>query len=737
MKKLARKMMSLLMAVFMVLQVVLPAFATSSRAEDENPNAIKSIEKIEDDPDLDLSIKKSQEIYDKKKVEKDKDKFTIAVSIPDTNSKFRLVKRNDLKLFDDKYFDTNEKASKEYWRVKDMLNAQGLDLDLEIIEDANGFKLIAKEEAENKEKENPYGENYSYIDFKIMDDFDFNEKGNQKLLGEDKLVFNLEFLQYESLDPDFNLYEKDKDGNLKIKNQGDIFALLVKDKKSLYDTKKLEEDYNNLKSYKEEKAQTEADQKAQKEAEEKQKQEEAKKAQEEKAKAEKSSSNKEEKTENSKEDSNKEKESKTEIKVESNGTSKEEKETKTDSNKKEETKKSEENKIDSSSNEDKKEEKKIPATSKEKKEKKEEFSKLVKEKKEESKTSSKKAKKGLLDGLKSLLGLTDLQRADKDLKNALADEKNGLKEIQNLLTSFSEKYKLTQEDQAKLMADNEEAIKALIEKDADKNFSPQVLMAAMGSSELTQAEKENLSKKKFTIITRYDISNKNRPVQAGQSFTIHLDEKLTVNDESTLPSIEYNNEVIATPKYNSNNTITYTLTKDINENIQVPLNIPVDYNVGKITLDDDGTFTVINKVTGIGVNNPPKDLVPQKVDKNGNPDGSIIEPGRDDVTQIVDSSKNYRLDIDSVGNPVIENGEMVGINWVVNIESSKDLAKDLGMKMNFTLVEGSGLKEIKSITSSDATEVIQDNNAIKSKTGIVDSKHSVINQSTKSYKYSI
>ena len=247
----------------------------------------------------------------------------------------------------------------------------------------------------------------------------------------------------------------------------------------------------------------------------------------------------------------------------------------------------------------------------------------------------------------------------------------------------------------------------------------------------------NLNGKKFTIITRYDISNANGPVQKDQSFTIHLDNKLTVNEGTILPPIRYNNEVIATPSYYATkNTITYTLTKNIEQNIQIPLNIPVDYNTTNITLDPDGTFTVINKVTGIGVNNPPRDLVPQKIDKNGNPAGSIIEPGRDDVTQIVDSSRNYRLDIDSVGNPVIENGEMVGINWVIQIESSKDLKNDLGMKMNFTLVEGSGLKSIKSITSSDPTEVIQDND-IKNGTGIVDSKHSVINKSTNSYMYSI
>ena len=401
--------------------------------------------------------------------------------------------------------------------------------------------------------------------------------------------------------------------------------------------------------------------------------------------------------------------------------------------------------------------------------------------------------KGLLEKIKEGLGLTDLQKADKELKKALKNKDNGLEEIQALLDTFEDKYDLSREDQAKLMEDNTEAFREFIERHGYENFDPQMFMIQNDAAaeedgleisdlyenlmnenrELTEEELEagltfyqmptvsgkdeegfgffrsafravgagnqgnlNLDGKKFTIITRYDISNKNGSVQKGQSFTIHLDEKLTVKDESTLPSIKYNNEVIATPKYTSNNTITYTLTRNIDQNIQVPINIPVDYNIGKITLDDDGTFTVINKVTGIGVDNPPKDLVPQKVDKNGNPAGSIIEPGREDVTQIVDSSRNYKLDIDSVGNPVIKNGEMVGINWVVKIESDKDLKKELGMKMNFTLVEGSGLKEIESITSSDATEVIQDN-AIKRQTGIVDSKHSTINQSTHSYMYSI
>ncbi|UEB33910.1 SpaA isopeptide-forming pilin-related protein [Finegoldia magna] len=389
--------------------------------------------------------------------------------------------------------------------------------------------------------------------------------------------------------------------------------------------------------------------------------------------------------------------------------------------------------------------KKEPAKPEERKQKAEEFDKALQDKKEDIKKSEDKKdannkednkseeNKGLLENIKKVFGLTNLQKADRELKAILSVKANGLKEVQALLSSFEEKYHLTKEEQAKLMEDNKDAIKALIEKDADKNFTPQMLLAP-----LRAPEGSPLENKKFTIRTRFDTSTAVGPIQPGQFFNIHLDNQLKVKDVSSLPPLEYNGKVITEkPTYDSgNNILTYKIKEPIAQNIQVPVVIPVDYNTANIKLDDNGNFTVINKVSGLGLINPPKDLVPQKVDKNGNPAGSIIEPGRDDVTQIVDSSRNYKLDIDSVGNPVIKNGEMVGINWVVKIDSSKDLSNDLGMKMNFTIVEGSGLEKIDSITSSDSAEDIQDN-AIKNQTGIVDSKHSTINKSTHSYMYTI
>ena len=642
MKKILRKMMSFVMAVFMVLQVMLPAFSTTSKAEEEKPNSIKGLEEMKDDTDVYFSIQKSQEIYDKSKKQKDEDKFSIAISMPDTTSEFRLIKRNDLKLYEDGYFDTNEKASKEYWRVKDMLNSQGLDLDLEIIKEDEGYKIVTKdqlEKLEEDENKNIYGQNYSYIDLKIMDDFDFNEKGIQKLFDEDKLLFNLEFIKYTSLDPDFELYEKDENGNLKIKNQGDLFALIREDKIKLYNTNSLEEDYNKLKAYKEEKQSEQ-----QKAKEEKEQENAPSQSQEEKVQDEKSSSNKENLSQDKKEQSNKEdtkenKESNTEVQVES----------------KENTKENTENKDNKDSAQEPKKE-------------------------EQKEKSSQK---------------TQTQEKSEDKKEKKTTEKKGL--------------------------------------------MPKLRMLFLGQDEpakpkLAKADANALADKKFTINTRFDTSNRQGPIEAGQFFIIHLDEKLKVNDPSTLKLVKHNGQIIAEPEYDKDtNSIKYKIVKDINENIQEPLSIEVDYNTEKITLDKDGTFTVTNKVSGLGVQ-APKNLVPQKIDKNGNPAGSIIEPDRDDVIKIIDDEHgNYQVPIDISGDPVVENGEMVGINWNMRVHADQSLST-LGFMANFTTVEGSGLGEIENVLLNgkkvDATDQLD------GKLGIVDSKHHKVTNNTQEASYS-
>ncbi|MBS5942031.1 MAG: fibrinogen-binding adhesin SdrG C-terminal domain-containing protein [Finegoldia magna] len=395
--------------------------------------------------------------------------------------------------------------------------------------------------------------------------------------------------------------------------------------------------------------------------------------------------------------------------------------------------------------------KKEPATPEERKQKAEEFDKALQDKKEDIKKSEdkkdannkednkkttdkkevSKETKGLLEGIKEFFGLTNLQKADRELKAILSVKANGLKEVQALLSSFEEKYHLTKEEQAKLMDDNKDAIKALIEKDADKNFNPHVF-ADTGTN--TETNTLNLDGKKFTVRTIFRTSNIGGPIQPTQFFKIHLDKKLKVNDPKTLKPIEYNGKVIARPTYTEgDNTITYNIEGTIPENVNIPLEIPVDYDTTSIQLDADGTFTVVNRVSGLGVVDP-KPLLPEQIDKNGNPAGTIIEPGRHDVIQIFDdeNNRNYSVNIDAEGTPIVEQGELLGFNWAVKVHSTDNL-KDLGFKLNLTAVKGSGLKEIQNVMINGKSVELTDQ--LEGDFGIVDSKHHDLKDNTKDITY--
>ena len=531
--------------------------------------------------------------------------------------------------------------------------------------------------------------------------------------------------------------------NTKIQNYG-VNGRSIKSPRFVKEEEKLAEDDEEAgekaeaKSKDEKKSEDKKAQEKSKPVDEKKKSEEEKKSdkkaetKENKSAPKEDKNNKETKAEDKSEEKSTEKESEESKEEKSEDPSEEAREEKAEENS---SSKGGENSTKEADKKEAKKEEKTPATIEEKKEKKKEFDQVVKEMKEEAKKdpAAKDEKKGILEGVKSFFGQTDLQKADKELKKALRDDKNGLEEIQNLLRSFGEKYKLSRADQAKLMDDNADALKKLIEKDADKNFRPQMLfdMSPDPNPQAVGAGELNLEGKKFHILTRFDTSNATGPIQPGQFFKIHLDEKLTVKPGTKLEPIKYKGEVIAEPKYDSkHNIIEYKIVKEIKENTQIPLNIPVDY-AENIKLDGDGTFTVINKVSGLGLIDPPKDLLPQKVDVNGNPAGSIIEPGRNDVTQIIEAAdSNYKMDMDAFANPVIENGKLKGYNWTVRISSDTDL-ESLGFNANFTVVKGSGLGDIEDKSNLGLEDQLQ------GALGIHDSKHHAPKKGSREITYNL
>ena len=400
----------------------------------------------------------------------------------------------------------------------------------------------------------------------------------------------------------------------------------------------------------------------------------------------------------------------------------------------------------------------------------EESNKLKNTNKEEN--TEEEEEKGLLEKIKEGLGLTDLQRADKELKKALKNKKNGLEDIQALLNTFEDKYDLSREDQAKLMADNTEAFREFIERHGYENFDPHMFMIQNDSLEendgleisdfmgsfLTEeeeaiglqlvdtgdnsetsfmrvgAEADSLEGKKYTIRTRFDLSTKAGDVQEGQSFTIKLDDRLTIKEPSTLKPIVYNGEEIAKTSYDKNtNSISYTLTKDITKDLQIPLAIDVDYDVDKIKELDRNSpkHSIKNSISGIGVQGT-VNLPETVVDDYGNVLNTIVEPNQEKVLEIVDQGEDYQVNMDAKGTPIIQDGKMVAIDWTVRFVSTKDL-KELGLSSNATLVKGSGLESFENILLNGNKPKEDDltTNEIEGKFGILASKNHTLSESTK------
>ena len=273
----------------------------------------------------------------------------------------------------------------------------------------------------------------------------------------------------------------------------------------------------------------------------------------------------------------------------------------------------------------------------------------------------------------------------------------------------------------KVEVSGEKAPKPLIEDEAK---SKEMALEFSREKEMARAKSpqgSDIENKKFTIITRFDTSMQNGPIKPGQFFVIHLDDKLTVNKPDELKQITYNKEVYTDkPEYNAEkNTLTYKITKEIKENIQVPILVDVDYNTAKLP-GGEQSYTIVNSVSGLGVVNPKK-LLPVVVDSNGNMVSTIIEPGRKDVVQVFDYGDDYKVSVDAFGDPVIRDGEIEGIRWNVRVSSTKDL-KELGFKANFTTVKGSGLGEFDDIQLNNSPIKLE-NNFNSPQLGIVDSKH--------------
>lgn len=354
--------------------------------------------------------------------------------------------------------------------------------------------------------------------------------------------------------------------------------------------------------------------------------------------------------------------------------------------------------------------------------------------KNSDKSIIKKIKSGLANilGTKDEKSMTDLEKADKELKDALAKAKD-IYEVQVVLNKIGEKYKLSQEDQEKLMRDNDSKIKSLVEKTRKDNSIFRIFRTT-----------DPLEGKKFNLRTVYKTSNSFGPIRVGQFFDIKLDNKLTVIDSTSLPNVvnPKTGDILARPEYiPATNTIRYEVVKRISENLTIPLNIPVDYNINYIRnntekpIPQDEGFEVENFVSGLGVTEA-KSIGKYKVDKDGNIAGSIIEPGKKDQYQFFENGANYRVEMQAKSSPIVDNGKLTAIDWTVSFFSDHYLDSDeIALRTNFTIVDGSGLEKFDKIyLNGEELKKIETNN-MGDKLLIKDSKHHKADRHLKQYTY--
>ena len=203
---------------------------------------------------------------------------------------------------------------------------------------------------------------------------------------------------------------------------------------------------------------------------------------------------------------------------------------------------------------------------------------------------------------------SNLSKADVELKAALADKTKGIEDIQNLLTSLGEKYKLTREDQAKLMTANDAAIKALVEKDRKENFRPNVL---------AKVPSDSFKGKKFHLNTVMKVKASDAwPIPSGWYFDVNLGPYLKEDIGQRIEDLHHPKlGLVATAqmlRIGNDNIIRYTYVKKITEPIELKIDQDLEFDAD--TIGGQNPITLNIKVAP--KNNPVQNLYPITVSKD-------------------------------------------------------------------------------------------------------------------------
>lgn len=320
--------------------------------------------------------------------------------------------------------------------------------------------------------------------------------------------------------------------------------------------------------------------------------------------------------------------------------------------------------------------------------------------------------------------LTNLGKADKELKAALADEKNGIKEIQALLDSFEEKYNLSREDQEKLMTANEAAIKALVEKDRKDNTRFNNLY------EIPQEKSYSFADKEFYLDTVMQVkASPLLPINIGWHLDVKVGKYLKIDgtpgnyDPYILDLTDGYGNVVAQGKYyedDDNHYIRYTFTKKLTENTDLKIKQFFKFDTG--TIGDKQEIDVTIKMAP--KNYPEQSMKPKRVSKTDDTpvfSNKVIDQGETGTVKYpyqLDWKTNYQKLKDKNGNEITSlidpNLDGAYVEWDIEVDTSKlvNSTENLVYDRLYLTIFGSANQGLENFSYKVSTSQIPENDKV-------------------------
>ena len=264
---------------------------------------------------------------------------------------------------------------------------------------------------------------------------------------------------------------------------------------------------------------------------------------------------------------------------------------------------------------------------------------------------------------------TNLEKVDQELKAALADEKNGIEKIQNLLTSLGEKYQLSREDQEKLMTENDAAIKALVEKDRKENFRPLNLMTS-----------NSFADKQFNLkVTLQVKASPVNPIPGGSYFDVKFGPFLKKDPNEPIKDVYLYGNKVASAQYVENGVdhyIRYYALQDITQNIDLQVEQLLAFDTTNIGTSESIDVTIKVKPE----RNPEQAQTPIRVSRF---DDSPVQSDYVVKDEVIEESGTYPYHLEWTSKQSFENGNVV---WDIEVDTAPMRKANVDFKnLNITL----------------------------------------------------